>query len=96
MQENNVQGEVYRFGGEEFLIIIYNEKDTSIIGILNLIKDSIEDTVVEHNKKQIKFTISIGATKSNQNDSIEDMVERSNLMVYKAKENGRNRIEKDF
>jgi diguanylate cyclase (GGDEF)-like protein len=96
LYDNSIDGDIYRFGGEEFIITIYNEKKTSTIGILNMIKNEIENSIIEFNNEKINFTISIGVTKYQENDTIEQMISRSDNLVYKAKENGRNRIENDF
>ena len=96
LKENEIKGLVYRFGGEEFLITMFEEKNISVLGILNMIKEEIEKAEIIYGENKIKFTISIGAVKSQENQSIEQIVEVADQLVYKAKENGRNRIEYIF
>jgi len=96
LSDEEVNGGVYRFGGEEFILIIFDEKKSSVIGILNEIKDAIENTVVEHKEDKIKFTISVGSSKLQENQSLQELIEIADQLVYKAKENGRNRIESIF
>ena len=96
MKDDEVEGGVYRFGGEEFILVIFNEKKNGVLGLLNQIKDDIEHSVIVHDEREIKFTISIGASKLQEGQSLQDIIEISDQLVYKAKENGRNRIEYIF
>lgn len=93
LKSNEVTGGVYRYGGEEFILTMFNEKNSSALGALNMIKDAIEKSEIIYNDHVIKFTISIGAVKSQEGQTMQEVVELSDQLVYKAKENGRNRIE---
>jgi len=42
--------------------------------------------------KDLHVAISIGAMMLSENDSIESVIRRSDHLLYKSKENGRNRI----
>jgi len=96
LRENNLKGGVYRYGGEEFLFIIYGERDIISLGALTMVKSAVEKAVIEYNDIEIKFTISLGATKSQKGQTIQEIIEIADQLVYKAKENGRNRIEYDY
>jgi len=46
------------------------------------------------NNEEIDLHISIGVTKLKQGDeSVEDCLRRADLALYRAKQNGRNRVE---
>ncbi len=86
---------VSRWGGEEFMILL---PETSIDGAL-IISEKIRETTENlittlQNKKELKFTVSIGVSKvDNQKDiNIESSIHRADAALYKAKENGRNQI----
>lgn len=84
---------VGRWGGEEFLIIAHstNKKDAKALAI------KIKEFVSNYEFKFVgKKTISIGLTQIKQLDSnITDFISRADEALYKAKANGRNRVETD-
>ncbi len=83
-----------RYGGEEFVIVLPN---TGIEGAEKL-ADKIRQTIANHylvtEKGEIQITISIGVSALNKQDtSLDDILSRADKALYRAKENGRNRIE---
>jgi diguanylate cyclase (GGDEF)-like protein/PAS domain S-box-containing protein len=79
-----------RIGGEEFMII---SPETN----LNKAKEFAERLrlkIEEHNfSTGNKITCSFGVSSLNGNDTEESLEYRADLALYKAKENGRNRVE---
>lgn len=79
-----------RYGGEEFIII---QPNTVIEGA----KVSAEKirTVIEQNNfdKVKKITISVGVTMFKENDTTDSITKRVDDALYRAKNNGRNRVE---
>ena len=47
-----------------------------------------------NNSKALNVTMSFGAARRNSGESIEELMKRADKALYKAKENGRNRVEK--
>ncbi len=88
---NNVndKGYVGRFGGEEFIIILPQIAIDEACDIGEKIRNEIEK--YEFNKA-LKITISIGI-KQFSNESSMELVKNADDLLYKAKQNGRNRIE---
>ncbi|AHJ12991.1 DNA topoisomerase [Sulfurospirillum multivorans] len=84
---------VYRYGGEEFLILFLDEERKTILEKLNNIRQNIEKTPIIHEQHTINITISIGVSFLVFNDTIKAFIERADKAVYSAKEHGRNRIE---
>ena len=90
----------FRVGGEEFSLITSNlsEKDAYIYA--NKIRESIENTLIEHkyNTASNYVTVSIGLVIVNFKDKFtikaSDIYISADKALYKAKENGRNTIEK--
>jgi diguanylate cyclase (GGDEF)-like protein len=87
---------VYRFGGEEFIILLNR---TDFEGA-RLVAERLL-TLCRSNKplfqnQQISVTLSIGMTKLKENDTIDTIIERSDLALYKAKNNGKDRLEMEF
>lgn len=81
-----------RWGGEEFLIILpFTSKD-----IAKKVAENLRALIEENNfsyKMNRKITISIGVTEFSKSKSVEDTLLLVDNLLYKAKENGRNRVE---
>ncbi|RUM58596.1 MAG: hypothetical protein DSY59_04955 [Persephonella sp.] len=83
---------VFRYGGEEFLILLNTPKKNKevVFNILDRIRKSVEDNVVDG----IKVTASFGVfLETNKAKDLEDAIKKADSALYKAKEKGRNRIE---
>jgi len=79
-----------RWGGEEFVILFIETKLDDAIISSNNIRKNIEQ--LEH-KTAGKITVSFGVTQYQENDTLESLFKRCDDALYKAKENGRNRVE---
>lgn len=87
---------VYRFGGEEFIVLLNR---TDIEGA-QLVAERLL-TLCRNNKplfqnQQIAVTLSIGMTKIKEKDTIDTIIERSDTALYRAKNNGKDRLEMEF
>ncbi|MCI4660813.1 MAG: GGDEF domain-containing protein [Neomegalonema sp.] len=84
-----------RFGGEEFMIIL---PETSLRNARNLcdqMRKTLEKLsfVIKSSNQHIKdVTASFGVTVMRPDDNEASLIERADKHLYKAKENGRNRI----
>jgi len=82
---------VARFGGEEFCIVLKNINRFSAMDILERLRAEVESTVVYSDKKEtINFTISIGM--SIYEEGLDETINQADMMLYKAKQNGRNQV----
>lgn len=94
--QNNIRNSdsLFRVGGEEFAILFPNAK----------LKDSIEiaeklRVLLEKNLKSIcgrTITISIGISEIKTGDDENDLFRRVDDLLYKSKQNGKNRITSDL
>ncbi|MDY6970030.1 MAG: diguanylate cyclase [Spirochaetota bacterium] len=82
---------VARFGGEEFCILTCNMKKEHTEKIFNNLRENIEHSDVSCGNKIINYTVSIGVCTEHLN-SLEEMIKEADIMLYKAKEAGRNRV----
>ena len=86
---------ICRFGGEEFLVLF---PDTSMEGayiISQKIRLEIENMILNlNNIKELKITVSIGVSEFNHknDESIEGIIKRADIALYKAKDSGRNKV----
>ncbi len=81
---------VGRYGGEEFLVIFTNTDSKNALKTTERIRESVEKQ--KWDKPKLKVTISGGVGQAKDEDASEIIIKVDNLL-YKAKENGRNRIE---
>lgn len=80
---------VGRFGGEEFIIICPESEKEGITKLMEDFRLHIEN---HHFEKVGKKTASFGITLFKKGDTIESLIKRADIALYKAKNNGRNRI----
>jgi diguanylate cyclase (GGDEF)-like protein len=85
---------VARIGGEEFCILLVNSDHVFVFDIFEKLRKSIEKTEVSVNGHNIKFTASFGVC-TRLTDSLETMIKQADILLYQAKEEGRNRVKID-
>lgn len=85
---------VFRFGGEEFIILF---SGTSYQDMQEKIKSMIEDyAAVKHNANETYFSLTFSAgifTVQDEEIALAVALEKADQALYKAKENGRARVE---
>ncbi|MFT5759905.1 MAG: two-component system cell cycle response regulator [Alteromonadaceae bacterium] len=84
------QDQVFRFGGDEFTILLNDTKKASIFKIAKRIQKRVAS-----NSFLMKFTLScsIGSAHYQQNDPSDVLFCRADKALYKAKERGKNCLE---
>lgn len=86
LRESDIFG---RVGGEEFMILLPNTNIDSAQELAQRMRKVID----EHYFETIKhITVSVGVIASNKNESGVDMLKRVDVALYKAKNEGRNRV----
>ena len=84
---------VFRFGGEEFLILLPRTSATEAIKLAEKIRNSIANSPTFSDKLIIEITASAGVSQLNsQEKNIESALKRADDALYQAKEQGRNRV----
>jgi diguanylate cyclase (GGDEF)-like protein len=79
-----------RYGGEEFIIML---PEIAIEGA-KLCAENTRATIEQNNFDKVKkITISVGVTMFKENDTINSITKRVDEALYRAKDNGRNRVE---
>jgi diguanylate cyclase (GGDEF)-like protein len=82
-----------RYGGEEFVIAMPNTDINGARDAANRIKHSLETTSFEYKGKTIAVTASLGAAIYRIGENPAALISRADEAMYRAKKNGRNRIE---
>lgn len=80
-----------RYGGEEFALILPHTDPNGAVQVAEKIRCEIAETIVEHKKHQISVTVSVGVTTlMGELVKREQLLERADQALYKAKRNGKN------
>lgn len=80
---------LFRWGGEEFLLLSYGINKNDLINNLEKIKDKIYK---HENKLSGNISVSMGFVMYEKNIEIDKQIEKADDFLYISKENGRNRI----
>lgn len=86
---------VARFGGEEFVVFLYNTNLYNATHIAEVMKDDIHKVNIDANTQTINFTASFGVAKFNKEldeNNIEHTISRADKCLYIAKNQGRNLV----
>lgn len=79
-----------RIGGEEFLVAAPNTDFKGAMELSEKLRSRVEQNIFS---QAGHVTASFGVTVHKENDTMDDLFKRSDVALYKAKNNGRNRIE---
>ena len=84
---------IARFGGEEFCVILKDISNEDAVKFFVNLRANIANCKVQLKKEQISFTVSIGVAFSRSDYRLDELLELADEALYRAKENGRNRVE---
>lgn len=94
--KNNIREDdtVFRYGGEEFLIHFNKTNNKEIISRLERIRSGIEKLKIQNDKGEVTpVTASFGlAEYPTHGETPDELIENADKALYKAKNDGRNRI----
>lgn len=83
---------ICRFGGEEFVVVLNEDKEVSYRDKLETLRKAIEKETFEFNNIKINITITIGAAEYEENMSLDKWVEAADKKMYRGKNSGKNQI----
>lgn len=84
--------EIYRYGGEEFVIVLPDIKDQEhLFQISEKLRKLVESCFLETNGTLLNATISLGGIIATGNDSAESLISKADKLMYAAKKSGRNK-----
>ncbi len=81
-----------RWGGEEFVAVLYNINPKTIWLISEKIRAMIESSSIVINQEKISVTTSIGAAIVRDTDTMDEIVQRADHLMYRSKQGGRNKV----
>ncbi|MDD4329284.1 MAG: diguanylate cyclase [Aliarcobacter sp.] len=83
---------VGRYGGEEFVAIIHFNLNRELLQFLKRIKTIVTENSFLYKDKKIKVTFSAGVAIRSSYATYENTLQKADMLLYQAKENGRNKI----
>lgn len=87
-----------RYGGEEFIILLRGKLDSAgAVLFCERIRKTIENYCFRFDKKNIPVTLSLGLCFKcgSKIESLNKMIQKADMALYRAKANGRNMVECD-
>ena len=83
---------VGRYGGEEFVAIVHFNLNRELLQYLKRIKIIVTANSFKYKDHEIKVTFSAGVAVRSDHDSYDNAIQKADMLLYEAKENGRNKI----
>lgn len=83
---------VFRYGGEEFVILLSETHLDEATEIAERIRIAVENHTLAYDMQPINLTISLGVSALAGNDTIQSFINRADKALYHAKQTSRNRV----
>lgn len=83
---------LYRYGGEEFVVLLSNTEPSAARCVAERIRRVIEALDHRHGETNIQLTISLGVATLSPGEDGQGLFERADKALYRAKNEGRNRV----
>ncbi len=87
---------VFRYGGEEFIIILNRIDVTTCIEVTNRILNLIRSNQLIYKGDSINVTMSIGATLYYKDDTPDEIIARADKALYRSKNAGKNQMNSEL
>lgn len=85
--------EIYRWGGEEFVIYLNNAEVKNVYERLNNIRDNLSRHKIKNDKGiEVNVTASFGLVSSESGKTIDELISLADKALYHSKETGRNKV----
>ncbi|NDL62471.1 diguanylate cyclase [Acerihabitans arboris] len=85
---------VFRYGGEEFMLLFVEASESQAIAIINSIRDRLENRPLHPSGGgKVSLTVSVGLCLFDGHPDYERLIKKADSALYLAKRNGRNRTE---
>jgi diguanylate cyclase (GGDEF)-like protein len=81
-----------RYGGEEFVLTLPQTEQEGAQVVAERIRQMVEQHELTTEQGAIRFTVSIGVSTYRKGKNFEQVVERADQALYRAKQDGRNRV----
>jgi diguanylate cyclase (GGDEF)-like protein len=82
-----------RYGGEEFIILLPDTSPAGAVSAVEKIRHRFEALQFDADQRPFSVTLSAGVAGNGRRMAVEALINAADRALYKAKRNGRNRIE---
>ena len=82
----------YRYGGEEFVVILLKSDLEAARSVAERLKEVIEHRSIRIDEQVLDFTASFGVVQREEDESVADVLKRADEALYEAKRSGKNRV----
>ncbi len=83
---------LFRYGGEEFVVLLTETSANNAPVPLERLRKKIENHKYIYDNHELKITVSIGVSSNIEFEICDKMLEDADKALYKAKNEGRNRV----
>jgi len=87
---------VFRYGGEEFVIILNRITTAKCAEIAQRILKTTSTNTLFYKGKSINVTLSIGATRYVDGDTADELIARADKALYNSKKQGKNQLNQEI
>lgn len=84
---------VGRYGGEEFLVVLPDCGAEAACQVAERVRQHIGEEPIVNTPTQVNITVSIGVAEWQAGEDITELLHQADVALYRAKQNGRNRVE---
>lgn len=88
--------QVFRFGGEEFVIVLSNANTAAAERVAERARKLVETTSVSINNCNLGVSISLGVSTFSAEDDRDSLFQRADEALYLAKKSGRNCVKTEW
>jgi diguanylate cyclase (GGDEF)-like protein/PAS domain S-box-containing protein len=92
LESSRAGDDIARFGGEEFVLTITGVDEAALREIAERFRALVEQSRVLAGERDLRITISMGGTIAEVGDTAEAIFGRADAALYRAKDDGRNRV----
>lgn len=83
---------VGRWGGEEIVVGLVGAEENDAEFVINSIRERLAKTPMIFHRQKINFTLSAGISYFMEDASLNEIIDRADKALYKAKHSGRNKV----
>lgn len=84
---------IARFGGEEFVALMPETSAKEAKLVAEKLRKRVEESPFNFKKEPVQITASFGISEFAKDENVEEVFQRADKALYKAKENGRNQVQ---